>query len=79
MCWLWSVNANTGDNMQILKKEDFDKKLFAYYSEKYGEKDPDEWFEQPAVNVWCFRRDDKIITLKSHILNGEVLESIQEN
>ncbi|MBE6616634.1 MAG: hypothetical protein E7627_01635 [Ruminococcaceae bacterium] len=63
--------------MPILKKEDFDKKLYAYYIEKYGAKDTDEWFEQPAVNVWCFRRADKIITLKSHILHGEV-EAIEE-
>lgn len=59
---------------KILKKEDFDQKLRAYYLEHYGEKDTDVWFEQPAVNVWVFKRDSSYISLKSHILTGEVEE-----
>ena len=55
-----------------MRKEDFDKNLYDYYIKHYGENASDEWYEQPAVNVWCFRRDDKVITLKSHILRGTV-------
>ena len=62
---------------KILKKEEFNKKLFDYYVEHYGERDTDIWYEQPAVNVMVFGRDGKIITLKSHILTGEVEEFIE--
>lgn len=64
--------------MAILEKQVFNEKLYNYYTENYGENDTDIWFEQPAVNVWVFRRDNKIITLKSHILTGEVEESTEE-
>ena len=63
--------------MEILKKEKFAEYLYEYYREHYGEKDTDIWYEQPAVNVWVFCRDGKFITLKSHILTGEVTEQIE--
>ncbi len=64
--------------MAILTKEELGKKLYAYYVEHYGERDTDEWFEQPAVNVWAFKRDSKYICLKAHILSGEVEEFVEE-
>ena len=64
--------------MAILEKQVFNEKLNNYYTEKHGEKDTDIWFEQPAINVWVFRRDNRIITLKSHILTGEVEELTEE-
>lgn len=64
--------------MSILKKDEFNNLLYKYYVEKYGELDTDKWYEQPAVNVWVFERDDKIITLKSHILTGDVTEYIDK-
>ena len=64
--------------MPILKQEEFEKILYEYYVNNYGEKDTDIWFEPPAVNVCTFKRDGKYITLKSHILNGEVEEHIVE-
>lgn len=63
--------------MGILEKEQFNNNLYKYYMEHYGERDTDTWYEQPAVNVWVFGRDGKIITLKSHILTGEVTEHIE--
>ena len=60
--------------VNILHKHTYTEKLSAFYAEHYGEKDTDIWYEQPAVNVWVFCRDGKIITLKSHILTGEVEE-----
>ena len=57
---------------RILNKSEMSQNLYDYYKEVYGEKDTDYWYEQPAVNVWVFRRDNKVITLKSHILTGEV-------
>ena len=64
--------------MAILTKEQFNSNLYKYYVEHYGERNTDEWFEQPAVNVIVFKRDGKYISLKSHILTGEVTEHIEE-
>lgn len=63
--------------MDILTKDELNKKLYEYYVEHYGEMDNDEWFDPPAVNVWLFKRDNKYISLKAHILNGEVEEFIE--
>lgn len=64
--------------MAILTKEQFNSNLYKYYVEHYGERETDEWFEQSAVNVIVFKRDGKYISLKSHILTGEVTEHIEE-
>lgn len=64
--------------MNIFNKEMYTKNLLEYYLKHYGEKETDIWYEQPAVNVWVFGRDNKIITLKSHILTGEVTEQIEK-
>ena len=63
---------------RILEKEEINSFLKNYYIEKFGERDTDIWFEQPAVNVWLFKRDNKYIALKCHILNGEVTEHVEE-
>lgn len=62
--------------MSIFDKELYEKSLREYYENNYGNCETDIWYEQPAVNVWVFGRDNKIITLKSHILTGEVTEQI---
>ena len=64
--------------MGFLKKEQFNACLRQYYTEHFGERDTDIWYEQPAVNVWVFGRDGKVITLKSHVLTGEVEERTDE-
>lgn len=64
--------------MNILNKEMYAKNLHEYYLTHYGKKETDIWHEQPAVNVWVFRRDNKIIILKSHVLTGEVTEQIEK-
>lgn len=61
----------------MLTKEKLNESLSEYYKNHYGERDTDIWYEQPAVNVWVFGRDGKIITLKSHILTGEVEEFVE--
>ena len=63
--------------MEILKKEQFEEKITKYYEEHYGKRDTDVWFEPPAVNVRVFLRDGKYISLKSHILTGEIEEYIE--
>ncbi len=62
---------------KILTEKQLHNRLDKYYKEHYGERDTDGWYVNPAVNVWMFERDGKIITLKCHILTGEVTEQSQ--
>ncbi len=64
--------------MGILARERFNTALYEYYKTHYGERSGDLWYGESAVNVWIFKRDGKIITLKSHILTGEVTEQIEK-
>lgn len=57
---------------EILSKEQFNENIFNYYAEHYGVRETDIWHEQPAVNVQVFERNNKIIAIKSHMLNGEI-------
>ncbi len=61
----------------ILTKEQFRQHLSQYYLTHYGERESDIWYDQPAVNVWVFGRDGKVIALKAHILTGEVEEKVE--
>lgn len=61
---------------KILTEKQHHNRLDKYYKEHYGERDTDEWFVNPAVNVWRFVRDGKVITLKSHMITGEVTEKV---
>lgn len=64
--------VENGDELNILTKDELNKKLYDYYVEHYGEKDTDEGVDPPAVNVWIFKRDNKNISLKALILSGNV-------
>ena len=64
--------------MEILKKDKINSNLYKYYETNFGVKETDVWYEVSAVNVWVFRRDDRIITLKCHILNGDVVEYTED-
>lgn len=63
---------------KILTESQLHTKLENYYKEHFGERDMDEWYVNPAKNVWMFNRDGKIITLQCHILTGEVTEKITD-
>lgn len=62
---------------KILTREELNHYLDEYFKEHFGDKDSVEWFEQPAVNVWSFKKDGIYYTLKSHILTGEVEQHIE--
>ena len=49
-------------------------KLNNYYKKRFGERDTDEWYVNPAPNRWKFVRDGKTISLVCDIYTGEVLE-----
>jgi hypothetical protein len=59
----------------VLTREQIDTRLKRYYESKYGEYGKDIWFEIPASNVWMFVRDERLITLRCHVVSGEVAES----
>ena len=63
---------------KILTEEQLNSCLDKYYKENYGERDTDEWYVNPAKNVWMFKRDENIIVLQCHILTGEVTEKIAD-
>ena len=64
--------------MKVLTEKQLHNKLDKYYKKHFGERDTDGWYVNPAVNVWMFERDGKIITLQCHILTGEVTEKIAD-
>ena len=64
---------------KILTEQQIHNRLDKYYKERFGEIDTDEWYVNPAKNVWMFNRDDKIITRQCHILTGEVTEKIVDH
>ena len=57
---------------RILSNQELEAKIMDYYREVYGERESDVWCDAPAANVRTFLRDGKFISLKSHILTGEV-------
>lgn len=57
-----------------LDKKEYAERLREFYLRNYGERESDVWYEQPAVNVWVFSREGRIVTLKSHVLTGSVSE-----
>ncbi len=59
--------------MKLLTREEHTRRLCTFYQANYDQRKTDVWYEQPAVNVWVFGQGDKIITLKSHLLTGEVV------
>ena len=63
--------------MNVFNKVLYTEKLQAYYESRYGKRETDLWYEQPAVNVWVFGRDNQIITLKSHVITGDVTETVE--
>ena len=62
---------------EILKTDKLYELLMEYYIKNYGQMDTDIWYEQPAANVVVFERDDKFISLQSHILTGKITEHIE--
>ena len=62
----------------FLKEEEYNRSLLEYYMENYGENEEDLFYEKPANNVIVFKRGNKIITLKSHVLTGEVTAAEKE-
>lgn len=60
--------------MKVLTEKQMQTRLNKYYKKHYGELDTDEWYVNPADNVWKFERNGKIIILVCDMQTGEVTE-----
>lgn len=60
--------------MKTLTEKQLFNRLNKYYKKHYGELDTDEWYVNPAENVWKFKRDNKTIILVCDMQTGEVKE-----
>ena len=60
--------------MKTLTKKQLHNRLDKYYKKHYGELDTDEWYVNPADNIWKFERNGKTIILVCDMQTGEVTE-----
>ena len=60
--------------MKVLTEKQLHNRLEKYYKKVYGENDYDEWYVNPAPNIWKFVRDGKTIVLEADIHTGKVAE-----
>lgn len=67
------MKALTGKQIGLTEKQ-IHNRLNKYYKEKYGERDTDEWYVNPAPNKWRFIRDGKIINLTYNIETNKITE-----
>lgn len=56
----------------MLTEKQLHTRLNNYYKKHYGESDTDEWYVNPADNIWKFERNGKIIILECNVETGEV-------
>ena len=59
---------------KILTEKQLHTKLDNYYKERFGEKDTDEWYVNPADNIWKFVRNNRVIILECDKVTGEIVE-----
>lgn len=60
--------------MKPLTEKQIHNRLDKYYKKHYGERDTDEWYVNPAINKWKFKRDGKIIILVCDMESGKIEE-----
>ena len=60
--------------MKTLTEKQISNKLDNHYKEHYGIRDTDEWYVNPAPNIWKFIRDGKTIILTCNVETGKVTE-----
>ena len=59
---------------KILNEKQLHTRLNNYYKEHFGDRDTDEWYVNPADNVWKFERNGTTIILECDKTTGEVFE-----
>jgi len=63
---------------KILSRNDCNELIIKYYTEHWGEQASDVWQDSTVANVRTFLRDGQYITLKCHMLTGEIEEYIEQ-
>lgn len=58
--------------MKYLTEKQIHTRLDNYYKEHFGNRDTDEWYVNPADNIWKFVRNGRIIILECDKETGEV-------
>lgn len=61
----------------LLTDEKLDEMIREYYLQQFSERDTDQWFEPPAVNVRMFARDGKLIVLQAQPITGQITVHIK--
>lgn len=59
---------------KILTEKQLHTRLDNYYKEHFGDSDTDEWYVNPADNVWKFVRNGRVIILECNKVTGEIIE-----
>lgn len=62
----------------ISKEKQIHTKLNNYYKSHFRERITDEWYVNPDINIWKFKRDGKIIILTYDITTGKIKEKTTE-
>mgnify|MGYP006992078353 FL=1 len=57
-----------------LTEKQLHTRLNNYYKEHFGDRDTDEWYVNPADNIWKFERNGKTIILECDMETGKVFE-----
>ena len=60
--------------MKTLTEKQLHSRLNKYYKEHYGDRDTDEWYVNPAENMWKFERNGRTVILVCNVQTGEVTE-----
>lgn len=60
--------------MKTLTEKQMHTRLDKYYKRHFGERDTDEWANNPSDNEWLFIRDGKTIRLICDKITGNVTE-----
>lgn len=60
--------------LKTLTEKQLHNRLNKYYKENYGENYDDEWWVNPAPNIWKFDRNGETITLVCDVHTGKVTE-----
>lgn len=57
-----------------LTEKQLHSQLDKYYKKYYGERDTDEWYVNPAPNMWKFERSGVTIILTCDMQTGKITE-----
>jgi hypothetical protein len=58
--------------MKYLTEKQLHTRLDNFYKEHFGNRDTDEWYVNPAENIWKFVRNGRVIILECDMVTGEI-------